>query len=195
MQHLTLKAVAVASSLVLVVGGCATTGAGTGQGDAASAQGLSKAGAQAEDFTTRDIDGRTVRLGDYLGKQAVLLDFWATFCQPCMAEMPHLRRLYEAYKDKGFVILAVSMDGPESLSEVPSFARRNSMTFPVVFDEDSRIASLYNPRKSAPLSVLIDKSGRVVGVREGYSPGDEETLEKEIQAAVTVSSSGAKPRE
>jgi peroxiredoxin len=112
-----------------------------------------------------------------------------------MAEMPHLRRLYEAYKDKGFVILAVSMDGPESLSEVPSFARRNSMTFPVVFDEDSRIASLYNPRKSAPLSVLIDKSGRVVGVREGYSPGDEETLEKEIQAAVTVSSSGAKPRE
>ncbi len=138
----------------------------------------------ATDFTTRDIDGRTVRLSDHLGKQAILLDFWSTFCQPCMAEMPHLRRLYEENKAKGFVILAISMDGPETISEVPSFAKRNGMTFPVVLDEDSRIASIYNPRKSAPLSVLIDKQGKVVVVREGYNPGDEELVAKDVASVL-----------
>jgi peroxiredoxin len=101
-----------------------------------------------------------------------------------MAEMPHLRRIYEENKAKGFIVIAVSMDGPETVAEVPSFAKRNGMTFPVVLDEDSRIASIYNPRKSAPLSVLIDKQGKVVAVREGYNPGDEEFVAKDVAGVV-----------
>ncbi|MFO0669263.1 MAG: hypothetical protein U0235_06475 [Polyangiaceae bacterium] len=73
------------------------------------------------------------------------------------------------------------MDGPETVAEVPAFAKRNGMTFPVVLDEDSSIASLYNPKKSAPLSVLIDKSGKVVKVHEGYNSGDEVALEKHLR--------------
>jgi peroxiredoxin len=137
-------------------------------------------GAQATDFTARDVDGRTVRLSDYLGKQAVLLDFWSTYCEPCLAEMPHLRRIYEANKAKGFVVLAVSMDGPETVGQVPSFAKRNGMVFPVILDEDSHIVSIYNPKKSAPLSILIDKQGRVVRVHEGYNPGDENAIAEEV---------------
>ena len=136
---------------------------------------------QATDFSGRDTDGKTIRLSDYLGKQVVLLDFWSTYCEPCKAEMPHLRRFYDAYKAKGFTVLAISMDGPETVAEVPAFAKRNGMTFPVVLDEDSSIASLYNPKKSAPLSVLIDKSGKVVKVHEGYNSGDEVALEKHLR--------------
>src|SRR4051794_40346958 len=54
------------------------------------------AGASASDFTARDVDGKTVKLSSYLGQKAVLLDFCATWCEPCVAEFPHLRRLYEA---------------------------------------------------------------------------------------------------
>lgn len=136
---------------------------------------------QATDFSGRDIDGKTVRLSDYLGKQVVLLDFWSTYCEPCKAEMPHLRRFYDTYKAKGFVVMGIAMDGPETVADVPAFARRNGMTFPVVLDEDSTIASLYNPKKSAPLSVLIDKSGKVVQVHEGYNSGDEDALEKHLR--------------
>jgi peroxiredoxin len=139
-----------------------------------------KAGASATDFTTRDVDGNTFRLSDHLGKKAILIDFWATWCQPCMAEMPHLERMYDQYKSRGFLVVAVSMDGPDTLADVPAFAKRNNMNFPVVLDEDSRIASIYNPRKSAPESVIIDKSGRVVAVREGYNPGDEAYVEKDV---------------
>jgi peroxiredoxin len=64
---------------------------------------------------------------------------------------------------------------------VPAFAKRNSLTFPVLLDEDSRIASLYNPKKAEPLTVLIDKSGKIVKVREGYNPGDEKLLEAEVE--------------
>ncbi|MFO0677881.1 MAG: TlpA disulfide reductase family protein [Polyangiaceae bacterium] len=139
-----------------------------------------KAGAQAADFTTRDIEGNTFRLSDHLGKKVILLDFWSTFCQPCMAEFPHLNRLYQENKAKGFVVVGISMDGPETVADVPSFAKRNGVTFPVVLDEDSRIASLYNPRKSAPLAVLIGKDGKVHAIREGYNPGDEEHLAADV---------------
>ena len=131
----------------------------------------------------RDTKGRTVRLSDYLGKQAVLLDFWATYCEPCLAEMPHLEQIYEENQDKGFVLIAISMDGPETVAEVRSLASRNGLTFPVALDEDSHASSLYNPKKSAPLSVLIDKQGNVVRVREGYNPGDEVFVARDVSRA------------
>jgi len=141
-------------------------------------------GAVATDFTTRDVDGNTFRLSDHLGKKVILIDFWATWCQPCTAEFPHLQKMYDEQKSKGFVIVAVSMDGSDSIAEVPSFAHRNNVTFPVVLDEDSHIASIYNPRKSAPLSVLIDRAGHVVTVREGYNPGDEELIAADVKKLV-----------
>lgn len=142
------------------------------------------AGASASDFTARDIDGKTIKLSSHIGKNVVLLDFCSTWCEPCVAEFPHLRRLYETNKDKGFVILAIAMDGPETVAQVPAFAKRNQLNFPMLTDEDSRIASLYNPKKSAPLSVLIDRSGKIVKIREGYNPGDEDLVAKDVAMAL-----------
>jgi len=171
---------ACASAAALV--GCASL-SGDGASGAEDDASL-KEGTIAADFVARDVEGRTLRLSDHLGKRAVLLDFWSTYCQPCLAEMPHLVRLYEDNRSRGFVVIAVSMDGPETVADVPSFAKRNRMIFPVALDEDSHIASIYNPKKSAPLSVLIDKTGRVVRVHEGYNPGDEEVLAREVQSVV-----------
>ncbi|MGH7283841.1 MAG: peroxiredoxin family protein, partial [Polyangiaceae bacterium] len=79
-----------------------------------------------------------------------------------------------------------SMDGPETVAEVPSFAQRNRLTFPVVLDQDSHIASIYNPRKAAPLTLLIDRTGKIVMVHEGYNPGDEQTIQAEVQKALAT---------
>src|SRR5512147_877671 len=73
-------------------------------------------GAPATNFTLKDVDGRSRSLSDNFGKNVVLLDFWATWCVPCEAEMPHLQRLYLRHKDKGFVLLGISMDGPETVA-------------------------------------------------------------------------------
>ena len=134
----------------------------------------------AADFTLTSVSGAQVSLSEHLGKKVILLDFWATWCVPCAAEMPHLQALYEKYGAQGLIVLGIAMDGPESVASVAPFVRRNQLTFPILLDEDSRIASIYNSRKSAPLSVLIDKNGRIAAVREGYNPGDEAFLEKDV---------------
>ncbi len=182
-----VRVAALAAATVLVCVACARQeGETPGATTAASSEshGNVGAGAPASDFNARDIEGKEVKLSTYLGKQVVLLNFCATWCEPCVAEFPHLRKMYDANKAKGFVILAIAMDGPETVANVPAFARRNQLNFPVLTDEDSRIASLYNPKKSAPLSVLIDKSGKVVTIREGYNPGDEEFLAKDVAKAI-----------
>lgn len=137
-------------------------------------------GATASDFSARDVDGKTFRLSSYLGKKVILLNFWQTWCEPCVAEFPHLRKMYAANKDKGFVIFGVAMDGPETVANVSAFVSRNQLNFPVLLDEDSHVAAIYNPKKSAPLSILIDRSGKIAVIREGYNPGDEEYLAKEV---------------
>ena len=181
MRRLRSFGASIVVTLSALVAGCGSSGGGAAATpDQASASGPVKAGTMAADFATRDIDGKTVKLSDYLGKQAVLIDFWATYCEPCLAEMPHLRSLYEKRKPQGFVVLAVSMDGPETIADVPSFAKRNGMIFPVLLDEDSRIVSMYNPKKSAPLSILIDKTGKVVHVHEGFNPGDDQLIAEAV---------------
>ncbi len=149
----------------------------------------SAAGTAAPDFSARDAQGATFRLSDHLGKSVVLLDFWATFCEPCKAEFPHLRAMYERDRARGLLVVGVAMDGPETVADVPAFLRRFEIDFPVVVDDDSRIASLYNPKKSLPLSVLIDRRGRVALVREGYNPGDERQVAADVDAALGQSQS------
>jgi peroxiredoxin len=159
-------------------------GCASGSADGAKAPSAPAGVTVAPDFTARDVEGKTFRLSDHVGKQVVLLDFWATYCEPCKAELPHLRALYDANKSQGLLVVGVAMDGPESLAEVPAFVNRYSIDFPVVLDDDSRIASLYDPKKSMPLSVLIAKDGHVAVVREGYNPGDERLVTQDVQRAL-----------
>lgn len=141
-------------------------------------------GAVAPPFVTKDIEGNEILLSKHLGKDVILLNFCATWCEPCLLEFPHLRRMYDANKGKGFFIMAISMDGPETVANVPGFARRNQLNFPMATDDDSHIAALYNPRKAAPLSIVIDKAGKIVAVHEGFNVGDEDIIAKDIAKAL-----------
>ncbi|MCX6562526.1 MAG: redoxin domain-containing protein [Candidatus Aminicenantes bacterium] len=132
------------------------------------------------DFALKDLEGNTVRLSDYLGKNVVLIDFWATWCVPCCKELPHFQRFYDAYKDKGLVILAISEDGPETVALIKPYIKRYNYTFPVLLDTDSKVLALYDPSVVLPLTLLIDRSGNTAKVHQGYSLGDEVLLEKEI---------------
>ncbi|MCA9629741.1 MAG: TlpA family protein disulfide reductase [Myxococcales bacterium] len=141
-------------------------------------------GAKPPDFELETLDGGSVRLSDHLGKDVILVDFWATFCDPCMAAMPHLDELYKKYKDKGFVVLGVSIDGPDGLAQVRTEVRKMGVSFPILLDKETRVVSLYNPKTSAPYSVLIGRDGRIITKKEGYVTGDANALERDIEAAV-----------
>lgn len=168
------------ASLGAIALGCLLS-VGCGGPGAKSASGS----ASAPDFSLQSVDGKTVRLSDYMnGKNVVLLDFWSTTCDPCMAEMPHLVELYNAKKDQGFVVLAVSVDGPESLADVSAKVHDKEMTFPVLLDTETSVTARYNPKREMPFSVLIGKNGSIVLKRAGYQNGDEKMLAAEVDKAL-----------
>ena len=160
-------------SAALLVSACAGAG-GPGGGSTSATPG------HAPDFALRDLDGRTVRLSDFRG-QVVLVSFWATWCSPCAAEQPQLEKLWRSYKDQGFVVLAVSMDGPETVAEVAPMVRSRGLTFPVLLDEETRVTGTLNPRRAAPFTLLIGKDGTIAWAKEGYANGDAGELEGQVR--------------
>lgn len=136
---------------------------------------------KAPDFALTSVEGKTVRLSDYLGRDVVLLDFWATWCTPCLGELPHLQELYAAHRAEGLTVIGIDMDGPETVANVESIVRRYGLQFPVLLDEETRVVAQYNPARDAPFAVLIDRSGKVIERRTGYTPGDEVSLEAKVK--------------
>jgi thiol-disulfide isomerase/thioredoxin len=117
------------------------------------------------------IDGRLVTLVDLQGK-VVLIDFWATWCFPCVQEMPSLKKLHDKYKDKGLEILAVSID--DDSSKVRPFAMENGLNFSVAHSP-----ALGKQFKATPIptNLLIDQNGNLRYRRIGFEEGDERELE------------------
>jgi peroxiredoxin len=140
--------------------------------------------ARPPDFELPRLDGGTERLSDHFGKDVVLVDFWATFCKPCLRAMPELDALYRARRASGFVVLGVAIDGPGSTADVQAAVSRLDVSFPILLDQESRAIALYNPRASAPFSVLIGRDGRVLAQREGYTTGAHASLEQDVDSAL-----------
>ena len=171
------RVLAAAAALVASLGVVACGGPDGGAGPGAAAP-------SAMDFALQSTEGKTVHLSDYLGKDVVLIDFWSTTCDPCMTEMPYLVDLYKTHKDKGFVVLAVSLDGPESLGDVNRVVHDKDMIFPVLLDQETTVVSRFNPKKEMPFAVLIDRSGKIIKKKPGYQPGDEKILAEEVAQAL-----------
>ena len=133
------------------------------------------------DFRLVDLNGEPAELGNYRN-QYVLLNFWATWCPPCVAEMPALEQLFQRYRERGFVVVAVSSD-VEGRSIVQPFIENLGVTFPVLLDPDGKVSATYGA-KSLPVSFLLDRNGRVVaaaeGAREWYSESAIEALDEII---------------
>ncbi len=126
----------------------------------------------APDFTLQTLDGEEVSLSDYRGK-LVMLNFWATWCPPCNAEMPDLQHYYEQHQDEDFIILGINYEG--SPEEVGDFVKKYDVTFPILLDSDGRIAQLFGVQ-GLPTSFFVDKEGNVLGYQPG--PVTKEMLEQ-----------------
>jgi len=118
----------------------------------------------APDFTVPSLDGDKLSLHDFRG-QYVLVNFWASWCPPCKAEMPDLHTYYLEYKNKGFTLLAINVnDDPNSAR---AFIEANGFTFPVGLDTDGRVFNSYGG-SALPTSFLIDPQG---GLVKAWRPG------------------------
>lgn len=127
-------------------------------------------------FALKDLDGNEINLTDQRGK-VVLVDFWATWCPPCLKELPHIQRFHEQYRDKGLVVLAISTD--QEKEKVRPFVEQHGYTFPVLF-ADGKVESAYKVG-GIPVVYLIDREGAVQFHQLGYSPGGEKRIEQQVE--------------
>lgn len=118
-----------------------------------------RAGRMAPDFRFPDLQGKTVALSDFRGK-TVLLNIWATWCRPCVEEMPSMERLYQKMKGKPFEIVAVSVDSG-GLADVQPFAKKLGLSFPILMNTDGSIRKTYGTT-GIPESFIIDPQGKIV---------------------------------
>jgi cytochrome c biogenesis protein CcmG, thiol:disulfide interchange protein DsbE len=122
-------------------------------------------------FTLRNLKGNLEGLDDHSGK-VIIVNFWATWCAPCVKEMPSFETLYRRYRSKGLTLLAVSLDKDGS-AKVQEFVDKHKLSFPVLLDTEGVAEKLY-PSFTIPFTYVIDKQGRVAarvdGAKEWASP-------------------------
>jgi peroxiredoxin len=135
----------------------------------------------APEFSVPALPTGTLRLGDFQGT-VVFLNFWATWCPPCKQEMPSMERLYRRYKDRGFTILAVSIDAGDG-QVVADFVTRLGLTFPIGLDATSSVAERYGLR-ALPSSFFIDRTGIVAGVVLGPRDWDGNAAHAVIETLI-----------
>jgi thiol-disulfide isomerase/thioredoxin len=135
------------------------------------------------DFTLSDLNGRPVRFSEH-GGRVVAVAFWATWCEPCIEELRQLQEIWKQHRDKGFELISINVDAPDKRSGVAETAHRYRFLFPVLQDTDGEVMNQTNPKFELPFSLLLDASGNVLSIHQGYKPGDELLLEEEIRAAL-----------
>jgi thiol-disulfide isomerase/thioredoxin len=132
----------------------------------------------------QDLDGGTVELDSYLGRGPLLLDFWATWCKPCLAALPHLNRLHADLAPRGLQLLGINEDGQRGAAKVKPFVQTKGFQFPVLLDlngeAQSRLGVLV-----LPTTLLLDAEGRVLHTAFGYRPGDIDVLRAKIEPLLT----------
>ncbi len=133
-------------------------------------------GKEAPDFTLKDLNGRDVSLRDLRGR-VLLLNFWATWCPPCVEEIPALNRLRRGFQGRDFEIVGISTD--RSVSTIKEFMETNPIEYLVLHDGDIKVSRIYNVF-SIPTTFLIDRNGRIV---ERYF-GEQDWTSREIKEKI-----------
>jgi thiol-disulfide isomerase/thioredoxin len=134
----------------------------------------------APDFTLPSNSGDNVRLAEQRGK-VVMLNFWASWCGPCRKEMPLLDAIYQRYSAAGFVLYGVNVE--EDNTDAKKLLKELGVSFPILFDTESKASSLYNV-DAMPTTVLIDKKGQVRFVNRGYKAGDENKYRDQVRELI-----------
>lgn len=139
-------------------------------------------GGIAPDFILKDLYGKDVKLSGYTGK-VVLLEFWATWCPPCRASVPDLVGIQEKYRNKGFVILGISIDeGWDITAKLNEFIKEYKINYTILIG-DENVSNAYNVR-GIPVTFLIDREGKIVNYYNGYSNSFAELISQEIDKII-----------
>lgn len=131
------------------------------------------------DFKTNKLNNEVVSFEDLKGDKLTVLDFWASWCRPCLKAMPKLEKVYQEVSDKGVAVIGVNVDGPRSFSKALPLINSLKISYPNISDIEGKLKD--ELEVSSMPTLLIVKGNKVVYRHEGYAPGDEEEWLKKIE--------------
>ena len=127
------------------------------------------------------LNGKYAKLHDFLKDGPMVIDFWATWCEPCKKQMKYLNEFHNYFSDTGFKVLTVNTDTPKSTSKVKSYVRSKKLDFFVAVDPNNQVMKKMRV-KLMPTTILVDKDASIIYRHQGYLPGDESDILKHITA-------------
>ncbi len=147
-----------------------------GNKDVISEGEVSRSVTMAPDFALSNLEGKTIRLSDFKGK-VIILDFWATWCPPCRAEIPHFNKLHQIYSDKGLAVVGISVDeGGKNV--VKPFVEEFKIPYPILLGNE-KVARDFGGIRGIPTTFIINKNGEIIKKLVGYH--DQEEFESIIK--------------
>ena len=137
-------------------------------------------GSKIPDLRLKLLNGQKITIHELLKDGPLMIDFWATWCKPCKKVMKYLDQYHQDYADQGFKVLMINQDTPRSLGKVKSYIRSQNHQFFVGLDPNQKIAQKLNGMVM-PTLILVDKGGEIKWRHQGYIPGEEVEIEKQIK--------------
>jgi thiol-disulfide isomerase/thioredoxin len=135
--------------------------------------------AQLPDIEVMDIDQNPISLSELNGEKLTVIDFWATWCKPCVTAIRKLNSIYEELGPLGIQFVGVNVDGPRNQSKVKPFAKSLNIKYPIVLDPDQDLVNEFHVT-AFPTLIVLNKKGKKVFIHEGFNPGDEKLIQKEL---------------
>lgn len=139
---------------------------------------LSKA--QLPDIEVRDLNKNWISLHEMKGEELTIIDFWATWCKPCVSAIPKLNEIYQEYSDRGVTLVSVNVDGPRNQAKVKPFVKAMGVKYPIVLDPNQELVDELNV-SAYPTLLVFNSKGKEVFVHEGFNPGDEKIIKEELE--------------
>ncbi len=151
--------------------------------------GRAGAGEQVLQFTLDDLEGDTFSLQEQLKKGPVVLDFWATWCKPCLKSLPKMQALADKYDKRGVGVYTINIDSPSNRAKIRPFMRRFKVQLPVLLDPSNRLMKQFH-LTAPPAALIIAADGRLVYKHQGYRAGDEGKWEAQVEALLKSEETG-----
>lgn len=134
----------------------------------------------APNFTLKSLSGKNLKLSEMAGN-VVLINFWASWCGPCLQEMPLLNKIHKKYEPLGFTVLGVNVE--ENSDSARAFLADRGVDFPILLDTTNKVSKLYDV-VAMPTTVVVDRDGNMRFLHKGYKPGDEAQYRKMVKKLV-----------
>ena len=128
-------------------------------------------------------EGNVQKLKDLNGK-VVILDFWATYCPPCIEEIPHLMELHAKYGDDNLRVIGLHVGGEEDRPKIPEFVERLKINYPLAYPEDALSAYVFGQQTAIPQTAIFDRKGRLVKKIAGFDATIKAELDRAVAAAI-----------